>query len=335
MARSDRLKWSLTRVGRRLNASLGLVYRRRATQLALSPVEGPLGLLTRRRDVLAHGGAPTATEGLLAFSERWQPDDEGDEPVFVLSAGWRSGSTLLQRLLISSRDVLVWGEPFHDLGLVQRLAASFARFATGWPPDDHFLDRDKAPEELAMSWTAVAFPSAAELIAAHRAFYLALLGEPARRLGYARWGLKEVRFGSAELRYLRLLYPRAKMILLVRDPVASWTSYRRFSWPFYDRWPDKPIVTAAQFARTWKRLAADFLEFTGQDERVRLVTFESLMAGPATLRSVEDFLDLTVNPDTLQHRQTGPADLTGSATPIERRIILGVTGPLRARFGYE
>ena len=30
-------------------------------------------------------------------------------PLFILSAGWRSGSTLLQRLIISAKGVVIWG----------------------------------------------------------------------------------------------------------------------------------------------------------------------------------------------------------------------------------
>ena len=37
-------------------------------------------------------------------------------PVFILSSAGRTGSTLLQRLLISTRDIMVWGE--HDGAMV-------------------------------------------------------------------------------------------------------------------------------------------------------------------------------------------------------------------------
>ncbi|MEO0535490.1 MAG: hypothetical protein AAF215_16660 [Cyanobacteria bacterium P01_A01_bin.123] len=36
-----------------------------------------------------------------------------DSPIFVFSAGWRSGSTLLQRLVMSDKSVVIWGELFN------------------------------------------------------------------------------------------------------------------------------------------------------------------------------------------------------------------------------
>lgn len=41
-----------------------------------------------------------------------------DQPVFVLSAG-RSGSTLLQKLLNSSQELVIWGE---HMGILRHLA---------------------------------------------------------------------------------------------------------------------------------------------------------------------------------------------------------------------
>ena len=36
--------------------------------------------------------------------------DLSDQPLFVLSSGQRCGSTLIQRLLNSNHDILIWGE---------------------------------------------------------------------------------------------------------------------------------------------------------------------------------------------------------------------------------
>ena len=59
-----------------------------------------------------------------------------DEPVFVLAAGWRSGSTLLQRMLM--RHCLVWGEPFGRAMLIDSLAQPLQTFTDTWPPDGMF-----------------------------------------------------------------------------------------------------------------------------------------------------------------------------------------------------
>lgn len=35
-----------------------------------------------------------------------------ENPVFILSAGWRSGSTLLHRMIMADEKVMIWGEPY-------------------------------------------------------------------------------------------------------------------------------------------------------------------------------------------------------------------------------
>ena len=59
--------------------------------------------------------------------------DDREEPIFLLSAGWRSGSTLLQRLMMSDSRVLIWGEPYDECGTIQALADSMKAFRAGCP----------------------------------------------------------------------------------------------------------------------------------------------------------------------------------------------------------
>src|SRR6185312_12863121 len=43
-------------------------------------------------------------------------------PIFLLSAGWRSGSTLLQRMIMEkNHDILMWGEPFDHASIFDRM----------------------------------------------------------------------------------------------------------------------------------------------------------------------------------------------------------------------
>ena len=57
-----------------------------------------------------------------------------DQPVFVFSAGWRSGSTLLQRMLMKHNEKLImWGEPYHLCNIVNGLASQFRAFTSDWP----------------------------------------------------------------------------------------------------------------------------------------------------------------------------------------------------------
>ena len=76
---------------------------------------------------------PTIDEAIRTLEARWDlqglsealdSDAPENRPVFVLAAGWRSGSTLLQRLVMSSGETLVWGEPYDRACYVQDLARS-------------------------------------------------------------------------------------------------------------------------------------------------------------------------------------------------------------------
>src|SRR3954454_6805561 len=87
--------------------------------------------------------AHSIAAGLAALARRW-PDarsESGEEPVFVLAAGWRSGSTLLQRALLS--HCFVWGEPFGHAGLLERMADPLRTVNKGWP-EPHFMYRGGA-----------------------------------------------------------------------------------------------------------------------------------------------------------------------------------------------
>ncbi|MEQ8264468.1 hypothetical protein [Pseudohaliea sp.] len=66
-------------------------------------------------------------------------DDDSERPVFLLSAWWRSGSTFLQRLMLSSKEVPIWGEPFDRCNLIQLLAESLAPINGEWPPPSYIL----------------------------------------------------------------------------------------------------------------------------------------------------------------------------------------------------
>ena len=90
----------------------------------------------------------TIAAGLAALTRRWpevQSNSE-EEPVFVLAAGWRSGSTLVQRALMSQCQI--WGEPLGHAGLIERLADPLRTVSDRWP-EPHFVYRGQPLETLA------------------------------------------------------------------------------------------------------------------------------------------------------------------------------------------
>src|SRR5437762_14385522 len=103
--------------------------------------------------------AQTIAAGLAALSRRWPEvrSSSPEQPVFVLAAGWRSGSTLLQRALLS--HCFVWGEPFGHAGLIERLAEPLRAVNAHWP-EPHFLYRGQPVEMLAEKVIAHLYPQA-------------------------------------------------------------------------------------------------------------------------------------------------------------------------------
>lgn len=89
---------------------------------------------TPRDDVLENHNRRPLADAIQCLTTRWPGIGETattDCPVFVLSAGWRSGSTLLQRMLMP--ECFIWGEPYGHACLLQSLADPLRCMTNDWP----------------------------------------------------------------------------------------------------------------------------------------------------------------------------------------------------------
>ena len=233
-------------------------------------------------------------EVIAMLRKRW-PDlasQAEDEPVIVLAAGWRSGSTMLQRMLM--RHCLVWGEPYGSSALIGRLAQPLQRFTPDWPPDDFFLSSPHWGDRLGDKWTANLYPPIQHLLDAHVAFYHKLFAEPSRQRGFARWGLKEVRYGFEFAVYLQWLFPKAKFLFLVRNPYECFASYRRIGARVLRFWPEASITTPEQFGNQWVYVARGFCE-RFKEVGGLLIAYEKLTEPGANLTLIEDYVGFAVD----------------------------------------
>ena len=181
-------------------------------------------------------------------------------PIFVLSAGWRSGSTMLQRMIMANNpDILIWGEPFDLANIHDNMANQFRAFTRDWPPKSYFLSMTNGTG-LSDTWVANLYPEMEHLLAAHRQFYDTLFAATAARVGRSRWGLKEVRLTIDHARYFRALYPKCKILLLYRNPLDAYRSYRRWRMGVFRRWPDRFVATPYTFGRNWAELTRGYLD---------------------------------------------------------------------------
>lgn len=262
------------------------------------------------------------------------PSDD-DDPIFLLAAGWRSGSTLLQRCIMSDTRVLMWGEPYQESGLVQHLAESTRAFRAEWPKPKWFF-RGTPPDVLATSWVANLFPPPDDLRLAHRALLDTLFAAPARRAGASRWGIKEVRWTSGHARYLRWLYPRCRLVFLYRDPFMAYRSYLKRGGGWYDTFPGRPVFTPTAFGRHWRTLTEGFVRDAAELDAV-VLRFEDVVASREWIPALERHLDIRIDPATLDAKLDGAADGTADVTlgRIERWLLRRAVSPFAHSLGLR
>lgn len=225
-----------------------------------------------------------------------------ERPVFILSAGWRSGSTLLQRMIMEhNNDILIWGEPFAYSDIWRSMANHFRCFTDDWPPKDWFLSARNAAT-LRDVWVANLYPEVAYLLYAHRQFFDVVFGRPARENGWKVWGMKEVRVTIDDARYLRVLYPKCKLLFLYRNPHDAYLSYRKIGAPWYMRWPDRPIASAFGFGRNWAGMTSGFIRGHKEVDGL-LIRYEDL-DDPRELKRIENYVGWPV-PRSSQMSQVG------------------------------
>lgn len=270
-----------------------------------------------------------------AIERRWGGGVAGspaEQPIFLFGAGWRCGSTWLQRLVMSSGTAFIWGEPFDRSGVVQTLSDQLLPLAQDWPPDTWFVD-GKGAGALTDEWIANLYPPVPALLEGHRALFRRLFDGPARDRGMHRWGLKEIRLTAAHARYLRLLFPGAKFVFLVRNPLDGYRSYRGAANPWFERWPDRLTVTAREYGRLWTRLAGGFL-----DEHAALggllLRYEDMVSDPSTIQRLSDYLELTLAPAAAARPIRGNPHEKEGVPYLERWLLRDQVRNVGRRLGY-
>lgn len=228
--------------------------------------------------------------------------NEQSSPIFIFSAGWRSGSTLLQRLTCSDKNFLMYGEPYDKCNLIPSLADSITPLSSKWPHENYFIGQSNK-KELSDRWIANLYPDTKQLLLAHKSFLHSLFSKPATELGFKRWGIKEVRFGLKEALYLKALYPNAKFLYLTRELKPAYQSYINYSkgslW--YDKWPYKPIKTAYAFAKHRASLIKEFEKAIKITGGLR-VKYEELCPNNDTLNQLESYCEISINKSILKNK---------------------------------
>jgi hypothetical protein len=141
------------------------------------------------------------------------------EPVLVVAPTRRCGTTLVQRLLNSSRNTIIYGENF---GFTESLPGIIGSYMSRWDAKKHnadatmrqFLNGDRTLEASTL------FPELGGYVKVLASgFYgaLAHYDQYSRELGFTSWGIKnQIRVVGDFLHFVNLV-PRARMLFIYRD----------------------------------------------------------------------------------------------------------------------
>jgi len=250
--------------------------------------------------------------------------NDKNAPIFIFSAGWRSGSTLLQRLILSSEDILMWGEPFDKVNIVESMSASLIPFSEKWPQEDRYFN-EKDNTNLSNQWVASLYPSNQALKQSHRHFFDTLFDYSAADGTKKRWGVKEVRWGKREALYLKWLYPNAKFIFLVRNPYNAYQSFKAFEDSWYAKWPKGRVYNAYTFTKHWNRLVSDFFNVC-QDVSGIFVKYEDIISKEkGSLDKINNYLNINIDENILNKKIGSSVKKENPLLWVEKLIIRYIT----------
>lgn len=220
-------------------------------------------------------------------------------PIFIFSSSWRSGSTLLQRFITATGDVLVWGETGGALNAIadaiagwdQITADSSRRFpgGVGGKGEAAYQKFITAPKsEHASLWIANLSPPHAEILAGLRDMFDTLYRQPAQDFGYPRYGFKETRCDLNTARQLQTLFPNSRFLFLVRNPIDVILSLKRRNWM------GRPAghATLKYYAEHWRKHSSQFR----QADFGLTLRYEDFIADPALQNQVLEYLEISSRP---------------------------------------
>lgn len=260
-------------------------------------------------------------------------------PVFIWAPTARCGVTMLQRLISSSREILVFGES----AVLTRSLPSF-RHIMSKKGEEHQEALTRLAKGDFTFWSSSVLPdpaALAERIGQCEVLLFAAYLESARKHGFDRFGVKEPMPHWPSVNETLSLLPTALNIFLVRHLVEVLRSYKARGWldngpadveRYSQQWVGNMDVMLGQEAKDTLLVMRHEDFATKRDECV-----EKVRAFVDVKQLDPTVLDTKVN--TFASYQEGhapdgyikPADLT----PDELAAVKGTAGEHMHRFGYS
>jgi hypothetical protein len=260
--------------------------------------------------------------------------------VFVLSAGWRSGSTALQRLVISGGAAFIWGEPYPTSRLLPRLQRIAAEVEVVDGQPDRVLNGADLCREMSTSWVATTNPAASFVMQGIRAMLQETYWAPLRETDFTTWGVKEVVATPEQIRLLADLFPDAHFVCVVRNPTTAYRSFRRFVVSGVTTRPGAStrltwVKGPGGYAENWVRMARTFRELE-DDPRFHVFRHEDIAGDAGFADRLGTLLRMQLSPAAWATRISE----TRKAPPrlLERAELSVITRACRreaALWGYQ
>ncbi len=270
-----------------------------------------------------------------------RPEGTGN-PILIVAPMPRCGSTLLQRLVNSTRRAIIYGENFYLLDRLPDGLADLHRDAERKTRYSRLMmDRLLAGEDV--DGTALYPDHESFLGAARETFYHMIrhYDRITKRYGFERWGLKHQVRSIAALRTLWRLLPKARWVYIYRDVLPVARSMKA-------RWPKEYSGAEIMWkiGHAWRNGIDTMLE--PQRPASLVLRYEALIADPAAaIGTLETYLGLegidrgvmgrkiNIDPKALDPAQVKAIYREPAAlTPEEEAAVLQGSAALRRKLGY-
>lgn len=203
--------------------------------------------------------------------------------LIISAATHRTGSTLLQRIFNARAKTLIWGEQDGALTHFFKIYKKAEHYSVDLSDQRRkYFENNEDPNR----WIACMMPELEyveeAIINSIKAFCETL---------YTKYpgnhdiiGFKEVRYGEDELTLFRKCYPKAEIILLVRNPVDVWKSMIGVGLG----------NNVNRMVQKWNRNTEYYLKLAQNDPKAHLILYEDMInRDKSTLDLISDLGQLT------------------------------------------
>jgi hypothetical protein len=271
---------------------------------------------------------------MKAASMREISEQTSQPPVFIFTCGPQAGGHLLQQMVSSSREVLIWSGSGGALHLALEslrqmdLAANPAVMGILGGARGGSGSRKKVePGTDVRPIVGNLRLSSAHLWRAYRTLFRKLYEAPSLSNGFKRWGLLEPAGDKFAADMLKLLFPAARFVFVVRNPLDCLREIRARKLQPRDRQGAgvAPARRLEWFATQWAESAREFSQI---DFGIKL-RYEDVVEGKLLPSGLGDYLQIAIPPDFLATWNAGNAPRAPGAPALEDAVVARLMPILR------